>query len=153
MTANTRKSAPPPIRDKAERQALYLAYRAMPAHPESGKRMTQTAAAKLAGVDSSTVTRWKREDEQFRARESEVRREGIGRVTEQAKAGAAALLPTAIYTMAQIIRDKEANEHVRAQIAIKLMEWCGAGQPLQIEIGGDPWGAVLQELARVGTDE
>ncbi len=69
---------------KRERQTLYLAYRAMPVD-EAGGRMTQVAAAKLAGVDSDTVTRWKREDEQFRAKEAEARTSGIGQARKLAE--------------------------------------------------------------------
>jgi hypothetical protein len=134
---------------KSERQALYLMYRGMPAHPTTGKRMTQAAAAALAGVDATTVSRW-RQKPQFRAQDDRVRREGIARAREQAKAGASALLGSAVWVLAALLRDKDAPPNVRASVAVKIMEWVGVAEPVQVEVGGDPWGALLKELAASG---
>lgn len=137
---------------KRERQTLYLAYRAMPVD-EAGGRMTQGAAAKLAGVDTETVTRWKREDEQFRAKEMEARTSGIGQARKLAKAGAWSLLGTAIFQLATMLRDTETPHAVRANLIVKVLEWNGAPEAVEIEVSGDPWGAVLQRLAAAGNGD
>ena len=109
MQANAGKSAetgpgPEKEQDKEQRQALYLAYRAMTVD-EQGRRMTQAAAAKLAGVSSDSVSRWKRESEQFRAKEQEAREYGVGQARKLAKSGVWALLGTAIFQLAALLRD------------------------------------------------
>jgi hypothetical protein len=137
---------------KGERQALYLAYRAMPVD-EGGRRMTQAAAAKLAGVESATVSRWKKDSSQFAAKDREAARDGIGQARKLAKAGAWSLLSTAIYQLAVLLRDTETPPQVRAQVAMKVMDWNGAPEPVEIEVSGDPWGALLKRLAEDETDE
>lgn len=138
------------VSDKSERQILYLTYRGMPAHPTTNQRMTQTAAAKLAGVSSKTVIRWRREDPQFAARERQIKDEGISRARETAKAGASALIATSLYTLTHLLRKASTPEHVRASIAIKVLEWVGVSEPVQVELGGDPWGALLNQLIDLG---
>lgn len=138
------------VSDKSERQILYLTYRGMPAHPTTNKRMTQTAAAALAGVDTNTVTRWRKTDAQFAARERQVRAEGISRARETAKAGASALITSSLYTLTQLLRKSTTPEHVRAHIAIKVLEWVGVSEPVQVELGGDPWGNLMNQLIDLG---
>ena len=139
----------PDDQGKGERQALYLAYRAMPVD-ESGGRMTQGAAAKLAGVDTATVSRWKKASPQFAAKEGAAARDGVGQAKKLAKAGAWALLGTAIFQLAALLRDAETPAGVRASVALKILEWNGAPDPVEIEVSGDPWGALLQQLRETG---
>jgi hypothetical protein len=157
MQANAGKSAetgpgPEKEQDKEQRQALYLAYRAMTVD-EQGRRMTQAAAAKLAGVSSDSVSRWKRESEQFRAKEQEAREYGVGQARKLAKSGVWSLLGTAIYQLASLLRDKETPPQVKASIGLKMLEYAGAAEPVEIEVSGDPWGALLKRLAEDETDE
>jgi hypothetical protein len=121
---------PGPEKDKEQRQALYLAYRAMTVD-EQGRRMTQAAAAKLAGVSSDSVSRWKREGEQFRAREQEAREYGVGQARKLAKSGVWALLGTAIFQLAALLRDKETPPQVKSSIALKMLEYAGAAEAVE----------------------
>jgi hypothetical protein len=131
MQANAGKSAetgpgPEKEQDKEQRQALYLAYRAMTVD-EQGRRMTQAAAAKLAGVSSDSVSRWKREGEQFRAKEQEAREYGVGQARKLAKSGVWALLGTAIFQLAALLRDKETPPQVKAFDRAEDVGVCGGG--------------------------
>ena len=128
---------------KGGRQALYLAYRSKPAGVEGG-RMTQAAAAKLAGVDTATVSRWRRTDSDFRHRESETQRVGVDKARTLARAGAEVLLGSAIRQLAGLLESED--EQVRSQVAMKVLEWNGAATALEVDIKDDRWALLQKKL-------
>lgn len=134
------------VDDLRDRQVLYLTYRGMPAHPITGKRMTQAAAASLAGVGTSTVSRWRTSDPEFAAQDRQVRTEGIARARDTAKAGANALIASSIKTLGRLMDNPAVKDSVQARIAIRVLEWAGVAEAIQIELGGDRWGALIQRL-------
>lgn len=66
-----------------------------------------------------------------------------------ARSALAGLLPAALATLAQILHDPETPDWLRAKVAIQIMEWAGAGERLTGPVEGDPWAALLAELAEM----
>lgn len=132
-----------------DNQRLYLTYRGLPTHPETGKRMTITAASALAGVTRQAVDKW-REDERFKEAEKQAVKEGIAGVRQVAKAGVSALMDEAIMVAGRLLSSPD--HKVRAQVALKIMEWGGAPDPTTVNVQGDLWGGLLHKLAEAGVE-
>lgn len=128
-------------------RTLYLAYMSLPINPATGRAMTKAAAAALAGVDKRTVTRWE-QDAGFRAAVAKAQNAGVEDHRATARAGGAALLASAIYVYAELLRDPQAPATVRAQLAIKILELMGASVvDVPGPAGSDVWAGLLSRLA------
>jgi hypothetical protein len=132
-------------------QDLYLSYIGLPLDPSGQRRMSTTRAAKLAGVTDRTVRNW-RSNPSFAARERAMRESGVALAKQQAQSAAAVLVTGAIQTLAACLHDPTVSPAVRARIAIKVMEWCLAGDEGDSYSADDPWARLLQELQEVGQD-
>lgn len=131
-------------------QDLYLTYAGLPVDPADGRRMSTVRAAALAGVTDRTVRNW-RADSSFAARERMVRRQGVAQAKQTAQAAVGVLLPQAVHTLAECLADEAVSASVRARIAMKVLDWCGAGES-EAHPGLDPWGDLLRQLVEVGVD-
>ncbi len=131
-------------------QNIYLVYAGLPVDARSGKRMSTTRAAALAGVTDRTVRNW-RADPHFVARERQARSQGVIHVRKVARAAAGVLLPQAVSILADFLQDQEVSASVRARIAVKVLDWCGAGEP-EAHPGVDVWGDLLRQLVEVEAD-
>ncbi len=131
-------------------QDIYLTYASLPVDPANGRRMSTTRAAALAGVTDRTVRNW-RADPHFVARERQARSQGVIYARKVAQAAAGVLLPQAVSILADFLQDQEVSASVRARIAVKVLDWCGAGEP-EAHPGADLWGDLLRQLVEVGED-
>jgi hypothetical protein len=133
-------------------QDLYLTYIAMPVDPTAKKRMTIRRAAGLCGITARTVRHWRIGSPAFRERERSARQEGIVYAKQLARAAAAALLPQAITTLAEVLYDTSVPISVRASVAMRVMTWCGAGDVVEEKTEQDRWAILLRDL-HTSTDE